>query len=196
MKLLSVIITSIALASTTIAAPGGWTQWQGGAGGGKSGNNNNGNNNCLSQNDANDIVNKFISVLNHPDINASNATAQALIADGFFEKSDSINMLAGHPAGSESFKGKAQYIQGVLLAPSITGINTNMVLPAGCDKVVWHWTFTGIGTRQLPVNGINIFEITAKKQIADMYVEFDNIAWGIDTGITVYSRNGTKLPLA
>lgn len=71
-----------------------------------------------------------------------------------------------------------------------------MILPAGCNKVVWYWTFTGIGSKLLPINGINIFEITSKKQIADMYVEFNNIAWGIDTGFTVYSRNGTKLPLA
>lgn len=52
---------------------------------------------CLQQSDAEDIVNKFISVLNHPDVEASNATAQALIGDDFFEESDSINMLAGHP---------------------------------------------------------------------------------------------------
>ena len=71
-----------------------------------------------------------------------------------------------------------------------------MILYASCNKVVWYWTFTGIGSKQIPINGINIFEINDQKQIADMYVEFNNIAWGIDTGFTVYSRNGTKLPLA
>ncbi|KIW19501.1 hypothetical protein PV08_00073 [Exophiala spinifera] len=188
MKFLGVV-TSLALASTAVAAPG-WTPWQQG---GKP----QGPSSCLTQNDANDIVNKFISVLDHPDVDASNATAQALIADGFFEKSDSINLLAGFPAGSDSFSGKAQYIQGVLLAPSVTGINTNMILPAGCTKVVWYWTFTGIGSKQLPVNGINIFDITPdKKQIAATYVEFNSIAWGIDTGYTVYGPDGTKLPLA
>ncbi|KAK5467069.1 hypothetical protein LTS15_000039 [Exophiala xenobiotica] len=187
MKLFS-ILAPLALASTVAAAPG-WGDWHGGKPSCPT-------DNCLTQADADDIVSKFMSVLDHPDVSAANATAQALIADGFFEKSDSINMLAGHPVGSESFSGKAQYIQGVLLAPSITGINTNMILYASCNKVVWYWTFTGIGTKQIPINGINIFEINEQMQIADMYVEFNNIAWGIDTGFTVFSRNGTKLPLA
>jgi hypothetical protein len=51
----------------------------------------------LTQADADDIVAKFISILDHPDVAAANATAQALIGPNFFEKSDSINMLAGHP---------------------------------------------------------------------------------------------------
>ncbi len=98
-------------------------------------------------------------------------------------------------AGADTFTGKAQYIQGVLLAPSVTGINTKKVL-ASCNEVVWYWTFTGIGSRQLPINGVNIFEITDKNRIGKVYVEFNNIAWGIDTGFTIYSPDGTKLPLA
>lgn len=52
---------------------------------------------CVQQDDAEDIVNRFIAVLNHPDVKAANATAQALLGDDFYEESDSINMLAGHP---------------------------------------------------------------------------------------------------
>jgi len=84
-------VASLALASAVSAAPG-WGNW--------------GPkcppkvecpvDTCLQQSDAEDIVNKFISVLNHPDVQASNATAQALFGDDFFEESDSINMLAGH----------------------------------------------------------------------------------------------------
>lgn len=70
-----------------------------------------------------------------------------------------------------------------------------MTLVAGCTKVFWYWKFTGIGNRQIPINGMNLFDITTDMQIADMFVEFNNIAWGIDTGLTVLSRNGTKLPL-
>jgi hypothetical protein len=51
--------------------------------------------NCLTQADANDIVAKFISLLDHPDIAAANATAQALIGPDFFEKSVSVSWL--HP---------------------------------------------------------------------------------------------------
>ncbi|KIX03557.1 uncharacterized protein Z518_07110 [Rhinocladiella mackenziei CBS 650.93] len=187
MKFLSVL-APLALASTAAAMPR-WRDWHGA--GPKCP-----ESTCLTQVDAEDIVSKFASVLDHPDVAASNSTAQALIADGFFEKSDSINMLAGHPIGAVTFSGKASYIQGVLLAPSITGIETMKVMVAGCTNVLWYWKFTGIGTKQLPINGFNLFEITPEKQIADMYVEFNNIAWGIDTGLTVYSRNGTELPLA
>ena len=36
-----------------------------------------------------------------------------------------------------------------------------------------------------PVNGFNLFEIDSNKQIADMYVEFNNMGCGIGTGFTV-----------
>ena len=88
MKFLS-ILAPLALASTAVALPN-WRDWNGAGPVCPE-------STCLTQADAEDIANKFASVLNHPDVNAANATAQALIADGFFEKSDSINMLAGHP---------------------------------------------------------------------------------------------------
>ncbi|KIX99590.1 uncharacterized protein Z520_04223 [Fonsecaea multimorphosa CBS 102226] len=184
----SSIVAPLLLASTVAAVPG-WRDWH--DAGSKCP-----QSTCLTQADADDIVAKFISILDHPDVAASNATAQALLGDNFFEKSDSINMLAGHPIGAVTFSGKTQYIQGVLLAPSITNITTHKTMVAGCTNVLWYWNMAGIGSKQIPVNGFNLFEITAEKQIADMYVEFNNIGWGIDTGFTVYSRNGTKLPLA
>ncbi|KEF63120.1 uncharacterized protein A1O9_01096 [Exophiala aquamarina CBS 119918] len=150
---------------------------------------------CLQQSDAEDIVNKFISVLNHPDVKASNATAQALIGDDFFEESDSINMLAGHPVGSVTFSGKQNYINGVLYAPSITDIETIKVMPAGCNNVLWYWQMI-IGSKQIPVKGMNLFEIDDDGKIADMYVEFNNIAWGIDIGFTATNPGGKKLPTA
>lgn len=56
-------------------------------------------NNCggLSQAFAEDVVAKFITILNHPDPVAANATAQALLADGYTEISDSILSLEGQP---------------------------------------------------------------------------------------------------
>ncbi|OCT47364.1 hypothetical protein CLCR_02632 [Cladophialophora carrionii] len=184
----SSILAPLALASTVAALPS-WRDWHGAgpAWRGKG---------CLTQADADDIVAKFISILDHPDVDAANATAQALIGPDFFEKSDSINMLAGHPVGAVTFSGKAKYVQGVLLAPSITNITTYKTLVAGCTNVLWYWNMAGIGSKTIPVNGFNLFEITADKQIADMFVEFNNVGWGIDTGFTVLSRNGTKLPLA
>jgi glycine cleavage system regulatory protein len=56
--------------------------------------------NSFSQGEAVDIVNKFTQILAHSNIAAANATAQALIANNFVEKSDSINILAGIPVSS------------------------------------------------------------------------------------------------
>lgn len=56
--------------------------------------------NSISQREAEDIVNKFTQILDHSNLPAANATAQALIANNFVEKSDSINILAGIPVSS------------------------------------------------------------------------------------------------
>lgn len=60
----------------------------------------------LSQAFAEDVVAKFITILNHPDPAAANATAQALLSDdGYQEISDSILSLEGQPVGSSNGKG-------------------------------------------------------------------------------------------
>ena len=95
MKFLGVA-ASFALASTAAAAPS-WADWMTAS--------------TLScpdsvcsvdtspqQSDAEDITNSFINILNHPDIDASNPTTQALLGDNFFERSDSIDPLASFPA--------------------------------------------------------------------------------------------------
>lgn len=51
----------------------------------------------LSQEFAEDVVAKFITILEHQDAAAANATAQALLAEGYKEISDSILSLEGQP---------------------------------------------------------------------------------------------------
>ena len=98
----STVLASVAFASSALALPGNWNDWvKGGPLCPPA------NNQCLTQADADDIVAKFISLLDHPDVNAANATAQALIGPNFFEKSDSINMLAGHPVSLSIFLTKS-----------------------------------------------------------------------------------------
>ncbi|KIV95000.1 hypothetical protein PV10_02709 [Exophiala mesophila] len=172
------VIASLAMATTALAAPG-WGDWSGG----------------LTQRDAEDIVAKFSSILTHADIPTANKTAQALIAEGYTEISDSINILAGFPIGGVTFNGKQSYINGVLYSPSLTGIENLKIAPAGNNLVIWYWKFTGIGSKQVPVRGFNLFEINKQKQITSLYVEFNSIAWGIDTGYTTTDPTGKKLPL-
>lgn len=99
-------VASLALASTVTAAPG-WLEWTSSSDSDSGASSDPGSGSgsckaecpqdaCLQQSDAEDIVNKFISVLNHPDVEVANAAAQELLGDDFFEDSDSINMLAGH----------------------------------------------------------------------------------------------------
>jgi len=52
---------------------------------------------ALSQDFADDVVAKFITILDHSDVATANATAQALLADGYQEISDSILSLEGQP---------------------------------------------------------------------------------------------------
>lgn len=99
MKFLSILAT-LALASTAVALPklgANWRDWHGADPKCPE-------SNCLTQIDADAIVSKFISILDHRDVATANATAQGLIADGFFEESDSINMLAGHPVCTKTLR--------------------------------------------------------------------------------------------
>ena len=52
---------------------------------------------CLSQSFADKTIAQFITILQHPDIPAANATAQALLDSSFKETSDSILSLEGLP---------------------------------------------------------------------------------------------------
>lgn len=52
---------------------------------------------CLPQSKAESIVDGFITILEHYDVAAANATAQTLLADDYQEISDSILSLEGKP---------------------------------------------------------------------------------------------------
>lgn len=56
---------------------------------------------CLSQADAETLVDQYASVLAHlPDTATANATAQSILADDYDEISDSILSLEGQPVSS------------------------------------------------------------------------------------------------
>ncbi|KAK5055430.1 hypothetical protein LTR84_013180 [Exophiala bonariae] len=148
----------------------------------------------LSQAFAEDVVAKFITILNHPDPAAANATAQALLADGYQEISDSILSLEGQPLGGITFEGKQGYIEGVLAAPPVEGITTNEILVAGSSKILWYWTFYGIGSGEYEVKGFNLFTITEKGQISTLNLEFNSIAWGLNTGYQIIFPEGGGAP--
>lgn len=89
-----------------------------------------------------------------------------------------------------TFEGKQGYIAGVLAAPPVEGITTNEILVAGKDKILWYWTFYGIGTAEYEVKGFNLFTITEKGQISTLNLEFNSIAWALNTGYQVIFPEG------
>lgn len=60
------------------------------------------NDKCLTQKAATNIVNDFITVLEHTSVKAANATAQKLFAEAYVETSDSILALQGRPVSGIS----------------------------------------------------------------------------------------------
>ncbi|OAL37259.1 hypothetical protein AYO20_03435 [Fonsecaea nubica] len=147
---------------------------------------------CVSQAEAESIVNQYIIVLEHTDAAAANATAQSLLDENYIETSDSILSLEGQPLGTATFVGKDNYINGVLNSPGLSGIVTLDVLVAGCTNVLWYWKFLGVGSGQYEVKGFNLFAITPSLQLASANLEFNSIAWGLDTGYQVIFPPSSK----
>lgn len=92
--------------------------------------------------------------------------------------------------GGITFAGKQGYIEGVLAAPPVLGITTNEVLVAGSCKILWYWTFFGIGTAEYEVKGFNLFSLTSDLQIQTLNLEFNSIAWGLNTGYQIIFPSG------
>lgn len=84
-------------------------------------------------------------------------------------------------------------------APADTGIETVFVTVANCNNIVWHWNFKGIGSAAYPVKGFNYFKMqqTFNYNVPwvakELDLEFNSIAWGLDTGYGFVLQNGTVL---
>jgi len=82
MQFITLLAPAFALFATTFASPAAESY----------------GNKCVTQQQAESVVNKIINIFEHlPNTNAANATAQALLAPNFQEFSDSILALEGRP---------------------------------------------------------------------------------------------------
>lgn len=86
------------------------------------------------------------------------------------------------------------YIEGVLNAPPVLGVETIEILVAGCTKILWYWVFTGIGSGEYEVKGFNLFTLSDAGQIAQVNLEFNSIAWGLNTGYQIIFPPGGGAP--
>ena len=83
--------------------------------------------------------------------------------------------------GSTTFPSKVDYIATILNAPAPRNITTLKVMIADCTHILWYWRMQ-VGAQLEPVQGFNLMEIDENHKILGQYIEFNNIAWGVDTG--------------
>lgn len=83
MKLLTYLTSLVAVASAVAVPARRGAEWQ----------------NCLAQSEAQKLVDEYIAILSHTSssIGDANATAQAILDNGYQEISDSILSLEGQP---------------------------------------------------------------------------------------------------
>ncbi|CAK3964052.1 Hypothetical predicted protein [Lecanosticta acicola] len=159
---------------------------------------------CIPRHLANEWLQRFMAVIGQQpsDLGDAKTTANLILADNFQEKSNGILLLEGRSLSGDGIAeySKQSFISNLFKYPAYTGINTIKVL-LDCDQLVWHYYYTGIGTKQYPVRGFNNWKLQraydgcpSQIQALDMTLEFDSLAWALDTGYTAYFQNGTKYP--
>ncbi|KAI7323839.1 hypothetical protein KC315_g8416 [Hortaea werneckii] len=148
---------------------------------------------CLSYEEASCIVDQFIGVLNGTGYNnqSPNDTAEALLSDDFTVDSGSKLSLLELPLDSLWVTSKAQWIsQNAEYGPYPNIITNDIII--GCNKIVWYWTSSRIGTGKYEVKGFNLLEINSQYQICKSFLEFNSIAWGLNTNQgPLYPTNST-----
>lgn len=64
-----------------------------------------------------------------------------------------------------------------------------------CNEITWRWLASALGEAIHQVKGINVFKVPSplSGQISEDYLEFNSIAWGIDTGYHCQDPKGNQL---
>ncbi len=73
------------------------------------------------------------------------------------------------------------YIADIINAPAPRNITTLKLMVAECTNILWFWKMQ-IGAQVAPVQGFSLMEIDENHKILSQHLEFNSIAWGIDTG--------------
>lgn len=137
---------------------------------------------CLTDASASYLVNGFGKLLTA----YTTADAEALLASDFTDTSDSINFLAGYPAGSVTFPSKAAFEAGQGSQPAI-GFQVYSIDAVTCKVIAFRWAALLGGS---PIKGINIIYASnlngtdAGWQIETNYSEFNSGLWTQEIGGT------------
>ena len=81
---------------------------------------------CLSDADAQDIVDKSIIFLQHRNITEARAVATELFDPDIVQYGDSINILRADPLGTPVYENATAYIEGTLAAPGIPNVSQHL----------------------------------------------------------------------
>src|SRR3954466_1370565 len=110
---------------------------------------------CLTDADAQTIVDGFVNLLENTMENFNLTLANSLLADDFSDYSDSINYLKRTPLGEVSFASKQQFIDGQGTQPPFPSVETLNMFHT-CDSIAWRWQGN---YAPLWIRGINMFLI-------------------------------------
>lgn len=187
----------LSFASLALAAPQAWKSWQ--ASDSKS-------DACLSVEDAKYIVELSKTYQLKADLDAARAAGEYLYsAADYRQYGDSINALRGDPVsvimcivsnsanicqyGTLVEPNGTVYVENVLSAPPLRAIETNAVLN-NCTHIIWHFTFYGVGGPNSVerVKGFTLIGVEPWREVQPVVfqqVEFNSIAWAINTGFNV-----------
>ncbi|KAK7978399.1 hypothetical protein PG996_004447 [Apiospora saccharicola] len=137
---------------------------------------------CLNPHAVDEITKNYAKVIG----DYSPALADRFLADGFTDTSDSINMLAGIPLGSVTFKDKDAFKTGQSQLPKIPLV-VKSVNAVTCDTIVLRWTQI-FGNPAKPVQGISILVNVFEKggwKLKTLYTEFNSLTYFVNTGGSV-----------
>jgi hypothetical protein len=82
---------------------------------------------CLSDADAQDIVDKSIIFLQHRNITQAREVATELFSPDIVQYGDSINILRADPLGTPVYENATAYIEGTLAAPGIPNVSRDFL---------------------------------------------------------------------
>ncbi|KPI42239.1 uncharacterized protein AB675_9841 [Cyphellophora attinorum] len=150
---------------------------------------------CLSDADAQDIVDKSIIFLQHRNITQAREVATELFSPDIVQYGDSINILRADPLGTPVYENATAYIEGTLAAPGIPNITTIAIIH-DCNSLVFFWQFEGIGGPNAPVKnrvrGMTYQQMDDNNKVIQHDVEFNSYAWAENTGFQIsYPETGT-----
>jgi hypothetical protein len=142
---------------------------------------------CLCQEDVDLVVSHYKDILTlwKPEYK------DWLADEGFYDRSESINSIAGIPYGVRIFPNKTAFVGYQTTTPDLIPLKVDKVGPYNCKEIAFIWSanFTKIpnGTPN-PVRGITILD-TVKKSgkwlIQSIEVEFNSINYIKNIGGTV-----------